>query len=432
MKVILILGAGKSATVLIDYLLSQAPINDWEICIADQNISLAEAKARNNPRAKVLSVSIADEAALSISIIAADLVISMLPPIFHLNVAKICLQLRKHLLHASYISEEFQQLHQEVATAGLSFIGEMGLDPGIDHMSAMEMIDAIKLKGGKITSFKSHCGGLIAPESDNNPWHYKISWNPKNIVLAGKDGALYIENNHVKSLQYNQIFDQPKRITIPALGDLAWYPNRDSISYIQKYHLEGIETFIRTTLRHPDFCKGWNLIVNAELTNDLQFIPTKELTTKKFFHPIQSTLLAQYPTDESLLNMFNFLGMNDDDTIPLEPATPAMVLQHIIEKKLALSSTDRDMIVMMHELEYLLDGKKLKKTASLVVKGIDSAHTAMATTVGLPLAIAATHILQGKISRKGVYIPIFEDVYKPIMQDLSKMGICFLETTSDY
>lgn len=431
MKVILILGAGKSATVLIDYLLSQAPINDWEICIADQNISLAEAKAGNNPRAKVLSVSIADVDALSNSIIAADLVISMLPPIFHLNVAKICLQFRKHLLHASYISEEFQQLHHDVAAAGLSFIGEMGLDPGIDHMSAMEMIDAIKLKGGKITSFKSHCGGLIAPESDNNPWHYKISWNPKNIVLAGKDGALYIENNHVKSLQYNQIFNEPKRIKIPALVDLAWYPNRDSISYIQKYHLEGIETFIRTTLRHPDFCMGWNLIVNAELTNDLQFIPTKELTTKKFFHPIQSTLLAQYPTDENLLSMFNFLGMNDEDAVPIDRATPAMVLQHILEKKLVLSSTDRDMIVMMHELEYLLDGKKLKKTASLVVKGIDSAHTAMATTVGLPLAIAATHILQGKITRKGVYIPIFEDVYKPIMQDLSQMGIRFSETTSD-
>lgn len=432
MKVILILGAGKSATVLIDYLLSQAIKNDWTICVADQNILLAETKVGNHPRAKTYGVSMEDADAVSNLVVAADIVISLLPPFYHLNTAKICLHFRKHLLHASYISDDLQQLHQEVAAAGLSFIGEMGLDPGIDHMSAMEMINNIKQSGGLISSFKSHCGGLLAPESDNNPWHYKISWNPKNIVLSGKDGALYLENNHVKTIQYKQVFEQPKRISIPELGDLAWYPNRDSIAYIKKYHLNGIDTFMRTTLRHPDFCKGWNIIVNLGLTNDVKFIPTKGLTTKTFFQTIQSTLLSEYSKDENLHSMFNFLGMNEEEPIPIDNATSAMVLQYIIEKKLALLPNDKDMIVMMHELDYLLDGKKIKKTASLVVKGKDSSHTAMATTVGLPLAIAATHILNGNILRKGVYIPIFEDVYKPIMQDLSTMGIRFSETTSDY
>jgi saccharopine dehydrogenase (NADP+, L-glutamate forming) len=425
MKIILILGAGKSATVLIDFLCTQAPINNWQIHIADQKIAAAESKARNHPNASAFELQIENTDALQDIISKADIVISMLPPSFHFTIGKFCLEYRKHLIHASYISEEFQQLDKDVAAAGLSFIGEMGLDPGIDHMSAMEMIDSVKNCGGKITSFISHCGGLIAPESDNNPWHYKISWNPRNVVIAGKDGAQYLENDLIKTIPYSQIFTNPRKVQIPKAGNFEWYPNRDSISYIKKYNLESISTFIRTTLRYPDFCNAWNILVNEGFTMDEPLINLEPLTTKMFFQKLQ-IFLSKNNLENTVVNkMFDFIGMNENHLIPSDLTTYASILQHIIEVKLALAPEDKDMVVMQHELKYTLEGKELSKNSSLIVKGIDQSHTAMAKTVGLPLAFAAIHLLNRNISRKGVFIPIYEDVYKPILQDLSKHGIVF-------
>jgi len=425
MKIILILGAGKSATVLIDFLCTQAPINNWQIHIADQKFAAAESKAGNHPNAFAFELQIENTDSLQDIISKADIVISMLPPSFHFTIGKFCLEYRKHLIHASYISEEFQQLDKDVAAAGLSFIGEMGLDPGIDHMSAMEMIDSVKNCGGKITSFISHCGGLIAPESDNNPWHYKISWNPRNVVIAGKDGAQYLENDLVKTIPYSQIFNNPRKVQIPKAGNFEWYPNRDSISYIKKYNLESISTFIRTTLRYPDFCDAWNILVNEGFTMDEPLINLEPLTTKKFFQKLQ-IFLSKNNLENTVVNkMFDFIGMNENHLIPSDLTTYASILQHIIEVKLALAPEDKDMVVMQHELKYTLEGKELSKNSSLIVKGIDQSHTAMAKTVGLPLAFAAIHLLNRNISRKGVFIPIYEDVYKPILQDLSKHGIVF-------
>jgi saccharopine dehydrogenase (NADP+, L-glutamate forming) len=425
MKIILILGAGKSATVLIDFLCTQAPINNWQIHIADQKIAAAQSKAGNHPNAFAFELQIENTDALQDLISKADIVISMLPPSFHFTIGKFCLAYRKHLIHASYISEEFQQLDKDVAAAGLSFIGEMGLDPGIDHMSAVEMIDSVKNCGGKITSFISHCGGLIAPESDNNPWHYKISWNPRNVVIAGKDGAQYLENNLVKTIPYSQIFTNPRKVHIFKGGNFEWYPNRDSISYIKKYNLESISTFIRTTLRYPDFCDAWNILVNEGFTIDEPLINLEPLTTKKFFQKLQ-IFLSKNNLENTVVNkMFDFIGMNENYLIPSDLTTYASILQHIIEVKLALAPEDKDMVVMQHELKYTLEGKELSKNSSLIVKGIDQSHTAMAKTVGLPLAFAAIHLLNGNISRKGVFIPIYEDAYKPILQDLSKHGIVF-------
>jgi len=425
MKIILILGAGKSATVLIDFLCLQAHINNWQIHIADQNYSAAKSKAGNNPNTFAFELQIEDVDALKNLISRADIVISMLPPSFHLTIGKICLLYRKHLLHASYISEEFQQLDKEVKAAGLSFIGEMGLDPGIDHMSAMDMIESVKNCGGKITSFISHCGGLIAPESDNNPWHYKVSWNPRNVVIAGKDGAQYLENDLVKTIPYSQIFSEPRNVLIPQAGNFEWYPNRDSISYIKKYNIENISTFIRTTLRYPDFCKAWNILVNEGFTVDepLQYI--EPLTTKSFFQKLKIFLSKNNLESSSYYKMFDFFGMNKDYSIPANLTTYAAILQYIIEEKLALSPEDKDMIVMQHELKYTIEGKERIEKSSLVVKGINQSHTAMAKTVGLPLAFAAIHLLKGNISRLGVNIPIYADVYKPILKDLSNHGIVF-------
>ena len=425
MKIILILGAGKSTNVLIDFLCSLAPIQNWHIHIADQNYSEAEAKAAKFSNAYAFALQIEDTEALQNLVSKSDIVISMMPPFLHFTIAKICLNLRKHLLHASYISEEFQKLDKEVAAAGLSFIGEMGLDPGIDHMSAMEMIDSVKSSGGIISSFLSHCGGLIAPESNNNPWHYKISWNPRNVVIAGKDGAQYLENKEIKTVQYQKIFENPHHIFIPQIGKLEWYPNRDSISYINKYNIENVSTFIRTTLRYPNFCDAWNILVNEGFTSDAPFIGIENLTYKKYFQKLEIFLSKNNLWNSKFNEMFNFFGMNEDLPIPETLNTYASILQYILETKLALAPEDKDMVVMQHELKYTLEGKELSKKSSLVVKGIDQSHTAMAKTVGLPLAFAAIHLLNGNISRKGVFIPIYEDIYKPILQDLSNHGIVF-------
>jgi saccharopine dehydrogenase-like NADP-dependent oxidoreductase len=268
MKQVLLFGAGKSATVLIDYLLQHASAENFKVIVVDANIELARSKINNAPSGKAMSFDIMDEEKRRAQISAADIVISMLPPSLHFLVANDCLKYSKHLLTASYVDEQVKSLQKEIEGKGLLFLCEMGLDPGIDHMSAMKIIDEIHSRGGRITSFKSHCGGLVAPESDDNPWHYKISWNPRNIILAGKAGAHYKEDGEEKRLQYEELFTNDRLVEIPVIGYLGWYPNRDSLSYTSAYGLEGINTFIRTTLRHPDFMYGWRNVIDLKLTDE--------------------------------------------------------------------------------------------------------------------------------------------------------------------
>jgi saccharopine dehydrogenase-like NADP-dependent oxidoreductase len=268
MKQVLLFGAGKSATVLIDYLLENAGAGNWKLIVADADIKLAQSKINNSPFGTAVSFDINDEEKRSGQIKEADIVISMLPPALHFLVAKGCVRFSKHLLTASYVDDAIKGLEKEIAEKNLLFLCEMGLDPGIDHMSAMKIIDEIHSKGGKITSFKSHCGGLVAPESDDNPWHYKISWNPRNIILAGKAGAHYKEDGKEIKLKYEELFSDEHIVEIPGIGYLGWYPNRDSLSYTSLYGLESAETFIRTTLRHPDFMYGWKNVIDLNLTDE--------------------------------------------------------------------------------------------------------------------------------------------------------------------
>ena len=268
MKNILLFGAGKSATVLIDYLLKNAATENWKIVVVDADIKLAESKTKNSPHAFIVSFDINDETERNKYISNADIVISLLPPALHILVAKSCIEKNKNLLTASYIDKEIEKLRPEIEKRQLLFLCEMGLDPGIDHMSAMKMIDEIRSAGGEIKSFHSHCGGLVAPESDDNPWHYKISWNPKSVVLAGKSGAHFLENNIEKHLPYEELFDNERWVDVPGLGTLGWYPNRDSVSYAKLYNLQNAGTFIRTTLRHPDFMYGWKNVVDLKLTDE--------------------------------------------------------------------------------------------------------------------------------------------------------------------
>jgi saccharopine dehydrogenase-like NADP-dependent oxidoreductase len=347
----------------------------------------------------------------------------------------------RNLLTASYVDDVIKNLEAEIKSKELLFLCEMGLDPGIDHMSAMQLIDNIKAKGGSITSFQSHCGGLIAPESDDNPWHYKISWNPRNIVMAGQAGAAYKENNAVVKKQYNYIFEQCKELMVDDLPPLAWYPNRDSLSYIPLYQLQEAVTFIRTTLRYADFCKGWNVIVDLDLTNendkalishcktfeDWFALKLKQVEGKELSLQMYLELYAQEADHELILRQFSFLQLDTDELLPANVQSSADILQYRAERKLALQPADKDMVVMLHEIEYKLNNQLHKIESTLVVKGEDSIKTAMAKTVGLPLGIAAKLILEEKIKLKGLHIPARREIYTPVLEELKEQGVAFTE-----
>jgi saccharopine dehydrogenase (NADP+, L-glutamate forming) len=441
MKQILLFGAGKSATCLIEYLIKHSVENEWQLVVCDSDRELALSKTKNAVNSSVVSVNVEDDHKRKGLIDAADMVISMLPPALHFLIAKDCLAGGKHLLTASYVDDNIRALEKEISDKNILFLCEMGLDPGIDHMSAMKMIHAIKNKGGKITRFVSHCGGLVAPESDNNPWHYKITWNPRNIVMAGKDGAEYLENDKTVKVPYNAVFRNCPEVNIIDGYPLCWYPNRDSLHYINTYGLEGISTFIRTTLRHPAFTRGWNKFVNIGLTDTNDLDQIKDCKTYENWWDRKTARFTEnrkdwnnylhvYITDPHR-NEFHrqllFLGIESNDMLPDGYTCSADILQYIIEKKLAIGSHDKDMIVMLHEMDYDVADEIHHLKSSLVVKGEDSLKTAMAKTVGLPLGIAAKLILQGKIRSRGLHIPVVEDIYEPVLFELEKHGIGFEE-----
>lgn len=438
MKKILLFGAGKSATCLIDYLGKCCDENKWELLVGDSDLSLAESKTEKFFSARAISFDVSDREKRQEYISKADLVISMLPPALHFLVAKDCVQFSKNLLTASYLDAAVRSLSDEVKAKGLLFIGEMGLDPGIDHMSAMKLINKIKGEGGKIVAFKSHCGGLMAPENDDNPWHYKISWNPMNVVTAGSAGAFYKSDGQIVEVPYSEVFsDQDKTVEVPSIGTLAWYPNRDSLSYIDTYDLHGINTFLRTTLRYPAFCRGWNKIVHLDLTNKNDHEEIKNCKTfsewfllKKNKWETETDFKKTDFFSTEFLEQIAFLSLQNDEKLP-SFSSSASILQFVLEQKLAMNPSDKDMIIMLHEIEFSVDGKKKQTKSCLIVKGDDRIHTAMAKTVGLPLGIAAKLILENKINLTGLHISVIPEIYIPVLQELEINGIKFQEETKD-
>ena len=433
MKTILLFGAGKSATSLIEYLGNCSDENGWKFIVCDSNLEVVESKIRNFKTAVGQSINVSEDEKRHVLIREADLIISMLPAALHFLVAKDCVLFSKNLLTASYIDDSIKSLEKEVKQKGLLFIGEMGLDPGIDHMSAMKMIHDIKNKGGKIVSFKSHCGGLVSPESDDNPWHYKITWNPANVVNAGSSGAVFLLNGEVVKINYENIFSNENNIVeISGHESLAWYANRDSLSYIDTYDLNGIKTFIRTTLRYPSFNKGWNILVNYDFTSRSDFDQIKDCKTfREWFEIKIAGTKNDYPEnnwDESFKEQIEFLGMRSTEKIPIEIENSGKILQYLLEKNLVMKSDDKDMIVMLHEMEYEINGERKEVKSSLIVKGKDQLHTAMAQTVGLPLGIAAKLILQNKLNLSGLHIPVIPEIYVPVLDELAHKGIKFFES----
>jgi saccharopine dehydrogenase-like NADP-dependent oxidoreductase len=283
MTKILVLGAGKSSTALIDYLIRVSGEMDWQVLVADADAASASRKTGGHASAMAYGIAGIDDPLVDRLIGEAAVVVSLLPPPLHPRIAEKCLAAGRHFLNASYLGPEIRSMDTEARRQGLVFLQEMGLDPGIDHMSAMEMLDGIRADGGKIHLFRSHCGGLVAPESDDNPWHYKISWNPRNIVMAGKEGAHYREDGREVHLPYEQLFDPRRTVDVPGLGTYAWYPNRDSLSYLDIYGMADTPTFVRTTLRHPDFCFGWKNIVDLKLTDETYRYDTDGMSLASFF-----------------------------------------------------------------------------------------------------------------------------------------------------
>lgn len=421
MKSIVVFGAGKSATYLIDYLTRICTEKNWILTIGDANAEAMEKKLVKSTVVFPVQVDVQNSLERNVLIKNADLVISLLPPALHILIAQDCVTNSKNLLTASYVDDEIRKLSSAVIDKKLFFLCEMGLDPGIDHMSAMQIIHRIQAAGGNIVSFRSHTGGLVAPESDDNPWHYKISWNPANVVKAGSAGAIYKEKGEIKKLDYDILFENTGLVEIKPMGRYAWYPNRDSLAYIPVYGLESAHSFIRTTLRHPDYCFGWKNLIKAGLTDDDRIIPSTIRTISKWSSP-----LLPY-VDGSNKYLYDQLGLFENNPLPAGEYTSAKILQSLLEKSWKMKETDKDMILMLHEFEYEQNDQRHFLNSSLVVKGENAIRTAMAKTVGLPLGIAAKLILENKMPLYGLHIPIIREIYEPVLDDLALEGIIFQE-----
>lgn len=440
---ILVFGAGKSATVLIHFLKKTIKEHDWLLTVADNNLAAATAKLNGHPGTKAVQINIEDQEARRSLVKTSSIVISMMPPSLHYLIAQDCLEFGINLLTASYLDPKTQALSSQIEAKGLLFLYEMGLDPGIDHMSAMQIIHQIQAEGGIIKKFRSHCGGLVAPENDDNPWHYKISWNPRNVVLAGSAGARYLENGEEVAIPYHGLFHNEETIDLPGLYPLGFYPNRDSLSYIPIYGLESATDFVRTTLRYPEFLKGWAGILHLGLTDNQHIYALDQLTIADFFKlHLERMALTDWmdgfitaATHEANANHFleqlDCLGFRDYQTLlPMAQGTAADVLQFLLEIKLALLPGEKDMIVMQHEFEYQLGSTMHSLKSALVCMGENDQETAMAKTVGLPLGIAAKLILENQINLTGLHIPILPQIYEPVLAALKMEGIAFQETKS--
>ena len=429
-----------SSSSLIRYCLQQAEKFDWQVRVCDQNIDLVRKKLDGHPRGVALNFDALNSVERRPEIEKADIVISMLPARFHIEVAKDCIDLKTNVITPSYVSPEMKALHQQASDAGVLIMNEIGVDPGIDHMSACKIMDEIRENGAEITSFKSFCGGLIAPESDNNPWNYKFTWNPRNVVLAGQGtAAAFIKNNQYKYIPYNQLFERIDRIEIDGYGVFEGYANRNALSYRPIYQLETIPTIYRGTLRREGFCKAWNVFVSLGMTDDSYAIEASEKLTPRTFlntflpystnESIEEKFERLYAKgDKNIYHKFDWLGFfKNEDVIGLKNATPAQLLEKILVGKWVLEEGDKDMLVMHHEFEYLMQGKKHQILSSMVNIGENQIFTSMSNTVGLPVAICAKMILNNEIELKGVQVPVMKEVYQPILNELENYGITFVE-----
>lgn len=446
MRSVLIIGAGRSASSLIRYLLSKSETENLHLIVADLSLALAEKKTQKHPNATPIALNIFDTEERQAAIKKASIVISMLPAHLHIEVAKDCIQFKKHLVTASYISDAMQALDEEVKKNNLIFMNEIGLDPGIDHMSAMKVIDEIREKGGNMLLFESFCGGLVAPESDTNLWNYKFTWAPQNVVLAGQGGAAkFIQEGTYKYIPYSALFRRTEFLEVEGYGKFEAYSNRDSLKYRSVYGLDDILTLYRGTIRRVGYSRAWNMFVQLGMTDDSYIMEDSETMSYRQF---TNSFLPYHPTDSVEIKTRLILKIDQDDImwdklleldlfnpnkiVNLPNATPAQILEKILTDSWTLEPEDKDMIVMYHKFGYEINGEKKQIDSKMVCIGDDQTYTAMAKTVGLPVAIATLLILNKKITTPGVQLPIKKEVYEPILKELEEYGVIFNEQKVPY
>lgn len=445
MRKIALLGAGRSSSSLIKYLVDNAESQDLFITIADREIGHISDIVGDSTRVEEIVFDVFDDTSRTKMVQDSDLIISMLPARFHIVVAKDCVKYKKNMVTASYITEEMKALDEEAKEAGIILLNEMGVDPGIDHMSAMRVIDQLRDAGANFLQFESFTGGLVAPESDNNPWGYKFTWNPRNVVVAGQGGAVkFIQEGRYKFIPYHMLFRRTEMMDVEGYGSFEGYANRDSLSYRGLYGLEDIPTMYRGTLRRPGFCRAWDVFVKLGLTDDTYVLEDSETLTHRSFvnkylaynhsDSVELKLMhyLKIDQDSDIMDKLKWLGLFSEEKVGLKNATPAQVLQHILMKKWTLDPNDKDMIVMVHKFGYDLDGKKELITSSMVSIGEDQTYTSMAKTVGLPVGIGALMVLNGTINKTGVQLPVTPDIYNPVLDELEKFDITFSETKGAY
>ncbi|WP_299105752.1 saccharopine dehydrogenase C-terminal domain-containing protein [uncultured Winogradskyella sp.] len=446
MRKILIIGAGKSCSYLIKYLLDKSESEKLQITVGDLNVDNAKKLVDTHPNTNVIHLDVFNAESRIEAVKKADIVVSMLPARFHIEVAKDCITYKKHMVTASYVSEEMQALNDDAIANNLIFMNEIGVDPGIDHMSAMQVIDRIRNKGGKMILFESFTGGLVAPESDNNLWNYKFTWNPRNVVVAGQGGAAkFLQEGQFKYIPYNRLFRRTEFLEVDSYGRFEAYANRDSLKYQEVYGLDHVKTLYRGTMRRVGFSRAWNVFAQLGMTDDSYTIDD---SINMSYRDFVNAFLPYSPTDSVELKFRHALKIDQDDIVwdkfleldifnpekmvELDKATPAQILQKILMDSWTLDETDKDMLVMYHKFGYELNGKKHQIDATMVTLGKDQTYTAMAKTVGLPVAIATLAILNGKIKTPGVQIPISEEVYTPILKELESYDIIFKEHEVPY
>lgn len=439
MKNILVIGAGRTSSSLINYLLNKSAESGWFVAIADQSLELAEQKAGDHPRAKAIKFNVIDDDDRGTQIAKADIVVSLLPETHHVHLIKDCIKHRAHLVTASYTSTEMESYDQQVQDAGLIFLNEMGLDPGIDHMDTVRLISKVKNRGGNLISLRSFGGGLITPESDDNPWGYKITWNPMNVVIAGMASARYVQDGKLRIVPYNRLFLDTHIVDVPNVGKFEAYPNRDSIKYRRIYNVPRIPNVFRGSLRNIGFCKAWNALVQIGLTDNRYIVPdSHKLTYNKwlsfYFQKKNGVDTKQALIDflkessgSEIIDKIEWLGLLSDEKIKLMDATPSEILLDLLNKKWKFKENDRDMVILQTEVKYEIENRVEKIVSSFVVKGEPGFNTAMASTVGLPMGIAVNLILNNKVKEKGVVIPIHPDIYKPALKELAELGIKAVE-----
>jgi saccharopine dehydrogenase (NADP+, L-glutamate forming) len=444
MKRILVLGAGASSPYLIHHLLQLAQERDWFVTVGDRDPAAAASRVGGHDRGSAMAFDVNDLELLSSEIERADVVVNLLAPRFQPTIALECVQIGRPMVSASYRDDKIRDFDGDARRKGVLLLTEVGLDPGIDHMTAMVVIDRVKAGGGEVVSFESYGGGLPAPDTLDNPFGYVITWNPRNVVMAGERGAQFLDRGKIRIVPFHHLFQNSWPVEVPGVGRMEAYPNRDSLSYRELYGIPEAESMIRGTIRYPGFCETWTQIARLGLPNETLHIP--RLADRSWADLVEMFLPTQTAGDDLAARVANFLhisptgqimqnlawlGLFSQEKTGVDGDTAAAAMVELLNRKLRLDAGACDMVVLQHDFRVRYseeDGRQERIVATLVAYGEPGGFTAMARTVGMPAAIATELILADRIPLTGCQIPTHPAVHRPILAELERRDLRMVET----